>query len=667
MNVNKMTKVDKSLSFEDRIAFLKYCADLYETNGTSPISDYEYDMEWAELEQIDPNHSFFEEVGGMDDEHIYGTKIQHKVICGSLLKDPDPETFEKSISSIYANNNLSNLRFILQYKIDGSSMCCVYDDGKLQNVITRGRDGWNGVDVTQNGEYIKGIPSTIPCKDNVEIRGECYKDRQDFYKKWYPQYKNPRNFTAGSINQKDPLVTKGRGLEFIAYEVVRKDFTTEKEKLQFIIDNGFANLGESTRTTKLGLTFKQLAQAVKIFMDGIDRPNLPFDIDGVVIKLDHIATAKAMGSVSGGKKPKSNRAVKFPCEQKETELIGTELSVGRTGAITIVGLLNPVELSGTTIQRVALCNFDNIKKQGFKIGCKVLLQKSGDIIPYIVKKTKDGHTDIEVPDVCPACGGDVEWDENNVTVHCQNDFCVAKLNRSIEHWFKKIGVLGLGKGIICKLTDTDELSWENEAIITCISDMYWKITNDRKTEHPFRKYAYLKSELGEKTYDNIVSSVNGVTEVTLSTFIEALGIGNIGTMSKNIVEIAPTIEDVDKLSVDDLMKLDKFAEKKSNGFVNGWKNNRKEIEILLKFVSIVEPKSNSNKLAGKTFCVTGTLSRKRNEVSADIESNGGVIKGSVGKDLDYLVAGEDAGGKEDKAKKLGVKIITEEELKNMMK
>jgi len=664
MDVSKMTQVDVSLTLDERKAFIQYCADKYETDGSSPISDPEYDKEYYAIQAID---SDWDVVGGMDEDHIYGTKVKHKVVCGSLLKDPNTEAFLKSVKALYAGQDISKLRFMLQLKIDGSAMCCVYDNGKLQNVITRGRDGWHGVDVTANGKYINGIPATIPCKDNVEVRGECYKPRGDFYKNWYPEYKNPRNFTAGSINQKDPLVTKERGLSFIGYEEVRKDFETEEEKMKFISDNGFTNLSESTKFTKNGLTFEQLARAIQIFMDGIDRPNLPFDIDGVVVKLDHIATAKAMGSVSGGKKPKANRAVKFPCEQKETELIGVEYSVGRTGAVTIVGLLTPVKLSGTTVQRVALCNFDNIEKQGLKIGCTVLLQKSGDIIPYIVKKTKDGTKDIEVPDVCPACGGEVKWDANRVTVHCQNDVCVAKINRSIEHWFKKIGVLGLGKGIISKLTSEEELSWDDKPIIARISDMYWKLDNDRKTEHPFRKYDYLKEQFGDKAFENIKESVVSVKEITLAKFIEALGIANVGTMAKDIVAIAPTIQDVDVLTAEELMKVEGFAAKKSYGFVNGWENSRQEIARLLKFINIVEPQLDSNKLGGKSFCVTGTLSKGRKEVQADIESNGGVVKGSVGKDLDYLVCGEDAGSKEDKAKALGVKIISEEELVEMMK
>jgi DNA ligase (NAD+) len=187
MDVKNQTEVDKTLSLDARKAFMQLCANSYETDGTSPVEDKDYDEEYYAIQAID---STWDIVGGMDEEHVYGTKMKHKVICGSLLKDKSPEVFEKSIAAIYSGMDMTTLRFMLQFKIDGSSMCCVYNNGTLQNVVTRGRDGWNGVDVTANGKYIKGIPTTIPCKDSTEIRGECYKDRKDFYKKWYPQYQH---------------------------------------------------------------------------------------------------------------------------------------------------------------------------------------------------------------------------------------------------------------------------------------------------------------------------------------------------------------------------------------------------------------------------------------------------------------------------------------------
>lgn len=656
--------VNTSLPLEERKSFLEHCADLYETNGKSPISDAEYDKEYNAIKSLDPTWDI---IGGLAEEHAYGTKVKHKVICGSLLKDHDIKSFEFSLRSTYNNIDLHNHSFIVQYKIDGLAMCCVYNNGKLQSVITRGRDGIHGIDVTRNGKYIEGIPTEIPYKGEVEFRGECYKDRSDFYKNWIGEYANPRNFASGSVNQKDPNVTKERGLNFIAYEVVRKDFATEEEKIQFIVDNEFENLKDSTVIVKSGITFKRITKAVEVFMENTNRSELPFDVDGVVVKLNEIKVAKSLGTVSGGKKPKANRAVKFPCEQKETEIIDIEYAVGRTGAITIVGKLEPIQLAGTTVKRVSLHNFDYIKKSGLSIGSKVLLQKSGDIIPYIVRKTQDGTKSIQPPKECPACGGELKWGKGD-TVYCNNSVCIAKINRSIEHWFKKLGVLGIGKGIISKLTDKDKLSWDDKPIITRLSDIYWKLDNDRRTEHPFRKYEYLKENFGDKTYNNILKSINSVKEVTLSQFIEALGIANIGTMSNLITDIAPTIKDVDKLTVNDLLKIDGFGESKSKGFIKGWKRNRNEITRLLKFIKIIKSVQNSNLLKDKKFCFTGSFSNPtRKEMEQMVIDNGGK-KGSVSKGLTALVSdGEISGNKIQKAKSLDIPIISQTDFLSIIK
>ncbi|MFW5803746.1 MAG: NAD-dependent DNA ligase LigA [bacterium] len=662
MNQNK---VDISLPIENRKIFLEYCANLYETTGKSPISDVEYDKEYKALQSLDPEWDI---VGGLLEEHVYGTKIKHKVICGSLLKDPDVNTFENSFKSIYNKINLSHHAFLIQYKIDGLAMCCVYNNGNLQSVVTRGRDGIHGIDVTPNGKYIKGIPASISYKGEVEIRGECYKNKFNFYKNWVGEYANPRNFAAGSVNQKNPEVTEKRELNFIAYEVVRKDFSTEEEKLEFLVENNFENLKTSTIIVKNDVSVQKVVSTAKEFMENTNRSELPFEIDGIVVKLNNIETSKLLGTVSGGKKPKANRAIKFPCEQKETEIIGVEYAIGRTGAITIVGILSPVQLAGTTIRRVSLHNFDYVKRNELAIGSHVLLQKSGDIIPYIVRKVKDGDNTLPIqpPQQCPACGGGLKWGKGD-TVYCDNPACIAKINKSIEHWLKKIGTVGIGQGIIKKLTDTNELSWDNKVIITKLSDIYWKLDSDNETSNPSKKYEYLKKQLGEKTYENILKSINSVKEMPLDKFIEALGIANIGTMASLVVEIAPTIDDIDKLKEEDLIKIDGFGNIKSKGFIHGWRTNREEISRLLKFIKIVKPVKDSNVLAGKKFCFTGSFSNPtRKEMEQMVIDNGGK-KGTVSKDLTALISdGEISGNKIKKAESLNIPIISQKDFLAMI-
>tara|TARA_R110000824_G_scaffold12226_6_gene53557 strand:- start:19360 stop:21369 length:2010 start_codon:yes stop_codon:yes gene_type:complete len=667
-DVSKMTKVDKILPVADRISFLEYCADKYETDGTSPISDKDYDIEYYALEAIEPNNAFFSKVGGWDKDHIYGTAVPHDVIMGSLSKCPDIPAFQYFLEQNYSGKCPS---FVVQHKIDGSSLSLIYDNGKLVRATTRG-DGVNGIDITANAVYIRGVKTTIDCKERVEIRGEVYKNRQDFYKTWHTSvggaYANPRNFTAGSVNQKDAKVTKERGLDLIAYEVVQKDFELETEKNEWLKNQGFVTLNRSTRILKDGLAQKDIIKAVEYYMAKIDRDKLTYDIDGVVVKLNDVEDAKSMGYTAGGRKPKANRAVKFPAEEKETILIGIETNVGRTGSLTPVALLKPVELGGAMISRATLHNFGMLSEGQLKIGARVSIAKKGDIIPQIVEVKKNGDTDVNIPTECPCCGEPVVWTSTKVDLICENASCLAQLNKRIEHWFKKLGVKGFASKTIGRLTNPEDLIWEGKPIIQSLPEMYYMLDNDRRSEHPFRKYKYLAEQLGEKTYDNLKSAVKSVEEVSLSKFIESLGIGQVGTLSKEIVAIAPTIEDIDKLTVDDLVKIDKFAGKKSVTFVKGWKSVRGEIKLLLRHIKIVEVKQASDKFNGKTFCFTGSFDAPtRKEMEAMVPDNGGRVS-SVSKKLTALVFdGETTKGKYQKAKDLGVDIISQDDFLTLLK
>lgn len=667
----KQKKVDKSLSVADRIAFLRLCAKLYETNGTSPISDADYDAEYYELEQIVPNDPFFDEVGGLAVDAIQGQSVPHKVIMGSLSKSLDIPSTEAWLKSQYGSVK-SALSFILQHKIDGLSLGLLYIDGKLVQALTRG-DGVTGIDVTEKAKTVKGVKHTIAYKGEIEVRGECFKNRQDFYKVWHTSvggiYKNPRNFTAGAMNEKDPEETRKKELSFIGYEVVRKDFATEVDKNAFLEQQGFDTLNSSTKRTKDGCDLARVAKAVEIYMAAIDRANLPYDIDGVVLKNNDIAAAKKMGSNSGGRKPKANRAIKFPPSMKETTLKGAVAQLGRTGVVKPVGILEPVELDGAMIKRVSLHNYGAlIGKDALKVGSTVVVAKKGDIIPQIVKIKKLGSKDIEIPTNCPECNSVLVWDGNHVDLVCENNDCVAQLNKRIDYWFKTIGVKGFGQGTIAKVTDSEVLEWDAKPIVSSLAEMYYMLDNDRKTEHPFRKYAYLKANMGEKTYENLVASVKSVTEVSLPLFIEALGIANIGSSSKDIVDIAPTVDDIDKLTVNDLLKIDGFGVAKANSFVTSWSARRDEIRRLLKYITIKQVAQASDKLKGKKFCFTGSFaSPTRGEMEKMVGENGGKLA-SVSKELTALVFdGETMKGKYEKAEKLGVPIITQEDFMKMLK
>jgi DNA ligase (NAD+) len=661
------TNVDKSKSIEDRIAFLKECANLYETNGDSPISDKDYDEEYYDLQQLDPNNPFFDEVGGLSQEHVYGTQVKHDLIMGSLNKSLDIPSFKVWLESQF--ENIETLEFIIQHKIDGLSLALHYNKGKLEKALTRG-DGVTGVDVTENAKYVKGVPLTIPSQESVEIRGECFKDREDFYKKWHTsvggEYANPRNFSSGSMNQKDPKVTQERGLSFIGYECVKKEFEKETDKNQWLEEQGFETLNPTTKKTKVGLSYDQIAKGCDLYMKKIDRSKLPYDIDGVVFKVNDITLKESMGYVSGGRKAKANRAIKFPPEEKDTILIDVETNVGRTGNLTPVAILKPVELGGAMISRATLHNFGAIVSDGLKINSVVTIAKKGDIIPQIIKVKSVGDTDIDLPTECPSCGSKISWDSTKVNLVCLNQNCVSQLNSKIEHWFKKLGTKGIGKGIISRLTDQDQLVWEGKPIISSLPEMYYMLDNDRRSEHPFRKYNYLKEQFGEKAFSNIIESVKSVNEITLAKFIEALGIGKIGTMAKDIVAIAPTIDDIDNLTVSQIASIDGFAEKKAEGFVEGWKALRSEIKTLLKYVKIIEEKKSSDKLVGKKFCFTGSFSKGRKEMQAIVQENGGDASSSVGKGVILVWDGSEQGSKYNKAVANGNDIISEEDFFEML-
>jgi DNA ligase (NAD+) len=646
---NNMTKVDTSLSLEDRKKFMQYCADKYETDGTSPISDKEYDVEMESLKLLLPSDPFFSKVGGMDEEHVYGASFAHKYVMGSLFKDPNPEEFEKWFGKTYPNTH--DLIAVLQYKIDGSSLCLHYQDGELIRVVTRG-DGITGIDVTTNAKHVKGVLKKIDAKGYVEIKGECYKDKQDFYKNWAGEFANPRNFVAGSLNAKDEMITKKRGLSFIAYEIRGMDFETETKKVLFLDEMGFETLKNSMARIKCrDRSAADVARAVKNYMDKTNRDNLPFDIDGVVFKPNDIKIIEEMGETN--KRPKACRAIKFMTDQKTTILEGIEWSMGRTGSLTPVGLLKPVQLAGTTVKRVSLHNLKELKRLNIThYGCEVLVEKAGDIIPKVIKKTKPGpETDkIKASKYCPMCKTEMQWDNTKTTVWCHNDTCPAKVTKSIDHWLKKLGVKGIGESIAEKLMD--------EGYVKCISDMY-KLRECNQDN--------LKNSFGTKAYGNILEALNSVKEISLSRLIEALGIGKVGRTASDITTAYPTIKEIDSLSAEDLVKIDGFSDIKAESFLSGWKSMRKEIDIILKYIDIVESKKDSNKLSGKSFCVTGTLTKGRKEVAADIESNGGIVKGSVGKGLDYLIAGDDAGSKKEKAEKLGISVISEDEFLDMLR
>lgn len=669
MDYSKMKSVDKSLPIKDRISFLKECAKKYEA-GCPLISDKEYDEEYYYLNSISDDE-FFDAVGGeIDKDHIYGDIVSHKIIMGSLSKSLSISEFEIWLNNTFDKNDI--LQFLFMHKLDGLSLSLVYSNRKLIQALTRG-DGEKGVDVYKNCLEISDIPKTISYDGEVEFRGEVIKDKAGF-KKWKDLgYANERNFAAGSLNQKDARITRERELSFIAYEVLRKDdFNYQQEKTEYLEANGFKTLKSSSKVTKAGLTFKQIALAADIYMNkDINRNSLPYLIDGIVVKLTDIKKSKKMGSISGGRKSKSDRAIKYKSETAETTIMGIEVDVGRSGKLCPVAILKEVELGGSKITKATLHNFGTlIGKDAIKIGAKVEIARKSDIIPQIIRIIEGSGIDFPIPSKCPSCGEIVIWSENDkgekVDLICENTDCLSQLNKKIEFYLKTIGVKDIGQGLLTKLTDKNILSWENKPIISSLEEIYYKLDNDRKVAHPFQKYQYLKDQLGEKTYENLLKNIHSVKEATLPIFVESLGFKRIGSMSKLICDIYPTVEDLDKVTVDDLMKIDKFGPEKAKSFVNSWKARRDEIRRLLKYITIKQVVKSSDKMKGMKFCFTGSFSQGRDELQQIVIDNGGKASSSVGKDVILVWDGSITGGKYDKAVKDRNKIISEADFFKML-
>jgi DNA ligase (NAD+) len=644
--------VNKDLPIEQRINFLKYCAERYENFGDSPISDTEYDEEYYAIQKLDPSNDFFKSVGG--DIGRVDNLVKHDIVMGSLLKARDLTEFEEWYLKTFSNKTVV---FCLEPKMDGLALSLKYKDGKLVRAATRG-DGEKGMDVTKNALYIKDIPSTIDVKTEVEIRGEVYKQKQDFYKRWHigvgGEYKNPRAFASGSINQpKNPSITGERELNFVSYKVIGP-YDSYVREVELLENNGFKTF--EARKFYTCNSAKEAVEYVGNFMKGLNRSQLPFEIDGVVFKLDSKNESEKLGYIDDGRKAKSNIAIKYPPSVAETILIGIEANVGRTGNVTPVGLLKPVELDGSTISRVTLHNYGSLLGGKLKIGSRVSIAKKGDIIPQIVDIIDSNGEPIVFPSVCPKCVASVAWDDTQTNLICTNEMCPAKINKKIEYWFKSLGVKGIGPAIIDRITSK----------VTQITDLgifYEAFYNPGP-----KAKAFLNKEFGEKSAENIIDSIRSINKIPIDLFVQSLGFEQIGKMAKDITSLAGSIEAISNLTISDITALSGFAETKATYFVKSWKARAEEISTILKYISIEKVEKNSNVLDGQSFCFTGSFSNPtRKEMESMVEKNGGKLS-SVSKNLSYLVAdGEINGSKIVKAKQLGVVVLTQTEFLDKLK
>ena len=658
---DSMTEIEKKI--EELRKTLRYHSDRYYNDDAPEIEDYEYDMMMRELKELEEKYPEYDapdsptkKVGGVADNSF--ESVAHSVRMESLQ-----DAFSKDELREFSNrveDTVSDVNYVVEPKIDGLSVSLEYRDGVFLRGSTRG-NGDVGEDVSGNLRVIHNIPlklnKSIPY---IEVRGEVYMPKKSFERVVDRQiingekpFKNPRNAAAGSLRQKDSSVTASRGLDIFVFNIQQiegVELSSHKESLDFIKELGFNTIPTYKKVDNIE---DAIAEIDRI---GEARGSLEYDIDGAVIKVDDFSQRDILGSTA--KYPKWAIAFKYPPEEKQTKLLDIEIAVGRTGVLTPTAILESVHLAGTTVSRATLHNQDFINEKGIAIGDVVTVRKAGDIIPEVLCVNEHNSNSVfKFPDVCPSCGEKVYRDEDEAAIRCINPECPAQLLRNLIHFCSRdaMDIEGLGPAII--------ETFVNEGMIAKTYDIY---------NLDFNKILSLEG-FKETSANNIINSVNNSKNNDLSKLIFALGIRHIGAKAGKL--LADYFKDIDLVmnaSVDDILQIDGFGKIMAESVVEFVSSDStkelieklKEAGVNMKSTNVVE----DTRFSGMTFVLTGTLpTLKRAEASKIIESFGGKTSSSVSKKTTYVLAGEEAGSKLDKANKLGVQIISEEEFKEMIK
>ena len=547
-----------------------------------------------------------------------------------------------------------NLEFFCQPKFDGASLNLIYENGILKQAITRG-DGEVGEDVTQNAMTIQSIPLEISEKSLIEIRGEVVIKKSDFetinierLKKSEATFANPRNAAAGSLRQLDSSITSKRKLFFNAWGVGQNSLNFEKTSvmMDYIFSLGFVK-------TPMQTLVKEINDIKKLYENMIKkRDTFPMLLDGMVIKIDDITTQQDLGFTQ--KFPRWSCAYKFPAVEKTTKLKNIILQVGRTGVVTPVAIVEPVLIEGAIIERATLHNFDEIQRLDLKIGDEIIIIRSGDVIPKITKVLKDRRTgnekEILKPTICPDCSSELLIED--IMIKCQNLDCPSRVVNSIIYFASKncLNIDGLGDKIVELLV--------NEKKIFDILDLYSLKYEDLENLEGFK----------EKKINNLLNAIENSKNSELHRVLTALGIEHIGEVASKSICSKFGLDLVD-VSFEDLISIDGIGEQMANSFLEFFRVNR---EFVLKLFDILKPKvtikeeAKDNIFKNKTVVVTGTMSKSRDEIKIFLENLGAKVSSSVSKKTDFLIYGEDAGSKYDKAIELGVKILSEDEMNSIV-
>jgi DNA ligase (NAD+) len=658
-------------SLREKIRHHEY---LYYVLDQPEISDSAFDKLMQQLKDLEAENpgliaadSPTQRVGGKPREGF--VKVPHSSPMLSLDNTYNEEELRAWERRVHELSGRTEVDYVCELKLDGMSLALIYEGGKLVRGITRG-DGSVGEDVTLNVRTVRSVPLSIPKEKltkagipaDFEVRGELLMPTASFKKineereqHGLPTFANPRNFTAGTVRQLDSNITAERRLDYFPYILLQNGRTYFDHHSKTLAALGAAGF-KVNPNRKLVHSVDEAWVFIQQWEE--NRESLPYEIDGIVIKVDRTSLQDELGFT--GKAPRWAIAYKYAARAGITKLESVRWQVGRTGKLTPVAELVPVAIGGTTVRNATLHNVDEIERLGIKIGDWVQVERGGDVIPKVAKVIDDkdhprGRKEIEIPEKCPVCGNKVVRTEGEVDYRCVNANCPAKLMGTILH-FASRGVMnidGMGDALVTQLTE--------RGLAKNVADIY-KLTKDNLLS---------LERMGDKSAQNILDEIKNSKKLPLERVIYGLGIRMVGERTAQfLAEHFGSMDDFEKAGVEDLQNVNEVGPRIAESIVEFFSiaANRKLVERLreagLRLTG--QKKERGTKLAGKTFVLTGTLKHfTRDEAKKMIEDAGGKVTGSVSKKTDYVVAGADAGSKLDKAKELGVNVIDEREMEEL--
>lgn len=645
--------------------------DLYHGHDQPEISDYEYDLLFNQLlemekqnPELDISDSPTQRIGGQVIDQFQ--KVPHRKPMLSLANSYNADdilSFDQRVKKFLRTER--SIEYLAELKLDGLSMELVYEDGVLQRALTRG-DGLIGEDVTHNIKTIKSIPLKLKTSTPpklLEVRGEVLIFKKDFVdmnkqndELGLPIFANPRNAAAGTVRQLDSKIAAKRPLKFIAYAVGEYDGISVKSQKDLLKD--LKSFGFTVLSDGLIVCSDSIENIVKFYHDvEKKRPKLDFDIDGIVVKVNSFSEQDDLGLIA--RSPRWATAAKFKPAQVETVIEDIQVQVGRTGALTPVAIMRPAKVGGVTITNATLHNQDEIDRKDIRIGDSVIIQRAGDVIPEVVSvilsKRPLNSKIFKIPNHCPVCDSPVVKEADEVVFRCPNPFCEAIVVESLKHFVSRraMNIEKVGDRLIQTLVE--------KKLVKRFSDLY-----------RLNKVQLLELDRqGEKSADNIIKSINLSKKTTLAKFIYSLGIRFVGEQTaKLLADHYLSIDSFIKTNQSDLETIPEIGPKVSSSILK-WlseENNIAEVQQLINLgIEFEQSKRNVHGiLKGKSFLVTGTLPIKRDEAHKLIEENGGKILSSVSSKLSCLIVGDDPGSKVDKAQSLNVPIINWEDFLKML-